>query len=290
MDRRTLRNGLLTALVWASAFPGIRAALADYPPKELILLRFSVAALALFAMCFLRERRWPERRDLPRLAVLGLFSITFYQLPLNYGQLTVPSGTASLIINTAPLWATLFSRLGLGERLGKPQGVGVLLGFIGVVLITLGQDKTIGMGPGLALVFVAALSHSLSFILAKPLLEKYSPLTVTAFTVLFGVLPLAFWTPGLVGVMRQAPAASTLTVLYLGVFPAALAYMLWNRVVSALPVSRAASFLYLIPPFSLLIAWVWHREIPSGMSVMGGAIAIAGMMLVLRAGDATRRR
>lgn len=280
--RKTLQNGLLTALIWASAFPGIRAGLAEYPPKELVLLRFSIAAFALFFFCFMRERRWPDLADLPRFAWLGLLSITLYQIPLNYGQRTVPSGTASLIINTAPLWAALFSGIRLRERLGKSQLWGLGLGFVGVAVIILGQNKAVGMGAGLALVFLAALSHSLSFIFSKPLLEKYSPLTVTAYTVLFGVLPLFPWTGSMVQAARQAHWHTTLVVIYLGLFPAAFAYMLWNRVVAALPVSRAASFLYMVPAFSLVIAWLWHGEVPSVMSVCGGAIALSGMSLVLR--------
>jgi drug/metabolite transporter (DMT)-like permease len=137
------------------------------------------------------------------------------------------------------------------------------------------------MGPGLALVFVAALSHSASFIVQKPLLTKYSPLTVTAFTVLFGILPLLPWAADTARAAAAASWTTTLTVVYLGLFPAALAYMLWNRVMAELTVARAASFLYLIPAFSLGMAWVWHGEVPSIVSVMGGGVAVAGMMIAL---------
>lgn len=284
ITRATWRDGLFTMLIWASAFPAIRQGLKEYPPKDLILLRFTTASIVLFLMCLRRERKWPERRDLPRFLLLGFLGITVYQLSLNYGQLTVPSGTASLIINTAPLWAALFSWLQLRERIGKRQVFGLALGFLGIATITLGQNRTIGMGRGLALVGLGALAHSGSFIVQKPLLEKYSPLTVTAFTVLFGVLPLAPWAHETIAVVRQAHAATTLTVLYLGLFPAAVAYVFWNRVVSQLPVSRAASFLYLVPPFSFFMAWIWHREIPTAISLLGGVIALAGVALALSGG------
>lgn len=282
MQRKTLWAGLVTALVWASAFPGIREGLKAYAPIELILLRFSVAATALLILCLREPRRWPERADMFRFVALGVLGITCYQIPLNYGQRTVPSGTASLIINTAPLWTALFSRLFLGERATRVQLLGIVMGFCGVAVITLGQQKALGGGSGIFLVLVAAMAHSGSFLIQKPLLQKYSPLTVTAFTVVFGVLPLIPWISPTADALQAAPWTVTATVVYLGLFPAALAYLLWNRVVAQLPVSRAVSFLYLIPPFSLLMGWVWHGEIPSLLSVLGGVLALAGVALVLR--------
>jgi drug/metabolite transporter (DMT)-like permease len=269
-------------LVWASAFPGIRAGLAEFAPLQLILVRFTISAMVLLLICLWTRQRWPDTADLPRFIALGLLGITVYQIPLNYGQLTVPSGTASLIINTAPLWAAIFSFLQLRERLTNRQIGGLGLGFLGVAMIAVGQEKSLSAGPGIGLILLAALAHSASFIIQKPLLQKYSPLVVTTLTLCFGVLPLIPWAPGAYQALTLAHWKTTGTVIYLGLFPSALAYVLWNRVVAKLPVSRAASFLYLIPPMSMLMAWFWHGEIPTWMSVGGGALALMGVAIVLQ--------
>lgn len=282
MTRRVLWTGLFTALVWASAFPGIRAGLRFFSPPQLILFRFGIAALFLFALCLRQPRQWPERQDLLRFFALGSLGVSGYQILLNIGQQSVPSGTASLIINTAPIWAALFSVFFLDEHLTKVQGLGIFFGFVGVVVIAGGRLRGETASLGILWVVFASLSHGSSFLVQKPLLRKYTPLTVTTFTILFGLVPLLPWTFSTARAVALAPWKGIATVVYLGLFPAGIAYVSWNRVVAALPVSRAASFLYLIAPFSLAIAWLWHGEVPGWSAWVGGFVALAGVYVVLR--------
>jgi drug/metabolite transporter (DMT)-like permease len=78
----------------------------------------------------------------------------------------------------------------------------------------------------------------------------------------------------------KAPINATLAVIYLGVFPAALGYVTWTYVLSRFPASNAVSFLYLNPALAILVAWIWLGEIPTTLSLMGGVLAILGVVLV----------
>jgi drug/metabolite transporter (DMT)-like permease len=87
--------------------------------------------------------------------------------------------------------------------------------------------------------------------------------------------------------MNSSPAAplqANLTVIYLGIFPAALAYASWAYFLSKMPASQASSFLYINPILSIVIAFFWIGEIPSVLSLAGGIIVLAGLALVSRGG------
>ena len=86
--------------------------------------------------------------------------------------------------------------------------------------------------------------------------------------------------PGLVAQVSAAPAGTLVSMLYLGVFPTALGYVTYAYAFSRMPASTAVSFLYLIPVMAYLIAWVWLGEVPAALSVVGGGVALSGVVIV----------
>src|SRR4051812_45010178 len=108
---------LLTILLWGSAFPAIRVALRSFEPVHLAPYRFLVASVSLLLFARLRRIPLPKRHDLFRLFLSGAAGIGVYNLALNTGQKTVPAGSASLLINTAPIWTAVMARVFLNDRL-----------------------------------------------------------------------------------------------------------------------------------------------------------------------------
>jgi drug/metabolite transporter (DMT)-like permease len=80
--------------------------------------------------------------------------------------------------------------------------------------------------------------------------------------------------------LAAAPAKDIAVVVFLGVFPGALAFASWSYVLSRIPVSRALSFTYCIPPLTVLIGWAWLSEIPAVLSLAGGFVALCGVVIV----------
>lgn len=116
-DARTLAAIGVTLLPWASAFAAIRAGLTAYAPGTLALLRFLVASTVLGIYALATRMRLPALRDLPAMLLMGLVGITLYHVPLNYGEVTVTAGAASLLIASAPTFTALLATAFLGERL-----------------------------------------------------------------------------------------------------------------------------------------------------------------------------
>jgi drug/metabolite transporter (DMT)-like permease len=279
-DWRTLGALVVTLLFWSSGFAGIRVGLEAYGPGQMALLRFVVASLVLVGYAVAVRMKPPEWRDLPRIFLAGFLAVTVYHLGLSFGQQTVTAGAASLLVNASPIFTALLSALFLGERLGLRAWAGILVSFTGIALIALGEGGGMRFSPGALLVLLAALATSVYFVYQKPLTAKYGPLRFSTYVVWSGTLLMAppfLW--ALPGEIRAAPLAATFCVVYIGVFPAALCYVTWTYVLSRMPPTRASSFLFLIPPLAILVSWLWLREAPTVLALIGGGIALGGVAL-----------
>ncbi|HOQ99952.1 MAG TPA: EamA family transporter [Anaerolineae bacterium] len=284
LDLGLLAVVLVTVITWGSAFAGIRMALEFYTPAHLALLRYLIASLALGVYAAFARMRLPRLRDLPGLALIGFVGIAFYNLALIYGETTIPAGTASLLIASTPVWMALFAALIFSERLRPLGWLGIAVSFAGATVIALGSGSGLGLDPQALIVLAAALASAAYSLGQKPFLARYSALECTAYAIWAGTLALLPFAPGLWAKVRAAPPTATLAVAYLGVVPAALGYVLWARILARVPAATAGSFLYLVPASAMLVAWVWLGEAPGPLALAGGALIIAGVILVNRWG------
>ena len=270
----------LTIVFWASAFAGIRAGLEEYSPGHVALVRLLVASLALFVYAVATRMPLPEVRDLPVILLGGFLAFTVYHVTLNYGEVTVAAGPASLLVNTAPIFTALLATAFLGERLRAIGWIGMLVSFFGAALIALGEGGGFRMAPGAFIILIAAVSVSIYLVIQKPYLQKYGSLNFTAYAIWAGTLFTLVFLPGLAGEARAAPLDATLALVYLGIFPTAIAYVTYAYVFSQLTASRGVSFLYLVGPMAFLIAWIWLGEVPSLLSFVGAGIVLVGVVVV----------
>ena len=281
--------GVLVALatsviLWASAFPGIRAALVGYSPAHLAVLRFLVASAALMSVAAVVRMRLPDVVDLPGLFLSGTLGIVIYHLLLNAGELTVSAGAASFLANTIPLFTAVLAWLFLRERLPALGWVGIAVSLFGVALIAAGDTGVIEVDRGVLLILGSSASGAGYFVLQKHFMKKYTPLEFTAYAIWAGTLALLLFSRGLGEAVRAAPVEATAAVVYLGLFPAAVGYLTWGRVLAAWSASTAATALFLVPGVSLVISWAWLGEVPTLLSLVGGALALAGVSLVRESG------
>lgn len=278
----------ITVLFWASAFAGIRAALSAYSPGHLALLRLLVASVVLAGYAAYTRMRLPEKRDLPAMLLLGALGFAVYHVALNYGEQTVTAGAASFLIATAPVFVAILAVVFLGERFTMWGWLGILVSLAGAGLIAFAEAGGMRLDRGAWLVLLAALVAAVYIVLQKSYLKKYRPLELTTYTIWAGTLLLLVFLPGFISSIQTAPMEATLSVIYLGIFPTALAYVTYAYVLSQMEASVAGSLLYLVPVLAVPIAWVWLGELPNPMAVIGGLIALAGVILVNRYGGSDR--
>ena len=279
VSRRTTVAASVVILLWASAFVAVKVALAELPPGPLALARYAVASAVFLVLLVVRKLAVPRPRDLLRLALAGAVGIALYNVILNTGQLTVSAGVASLLVNTAPIWTSLLSIFLLKERITRIGWIGTIISFLGVALIGLHKGGWTGFESGVLLILTAAVCQALYFVISKPLLERYHPLDLTTYVVWSGCLCLAPFSTGLPASLRESSPSTLGAVVFLGVGPAALAYVAWSYVLAEVPAGRASNLLFLVPVAALALGWLILNEVPSLWALVGGAIAIFGVLV-----------
>ena len=275
-----------TVLLWASAFPAITVAVRGFGPAGLAVARLAVASAALaIAAPWLGVRR-PRPRDLPLIALCGLAGMTGYQLLLNAGERVVPAGTASLLVATAPVYSSLLAVAFLGERSSGRHRVnrhwaGSAVALAGTALIAVSHG--LGFGTSALIVLAAAVLQGIFHTAQKPLLARYTGFEVTAYAMWAGTVFVLPWTGSLVralwGPGAHAGGAAIGSAVFLGLAPSAAGFVLWAYAMARMDVGRVTVSLYLVPAAAIGIALVWLGQVPGPAELIGGAIALAGVVL-----------
>ena len=135
VDRLAIGAALVTVVLWASAFVGIRAVAADLTPGSIALGRLLVAAISLTPLVAVRPWVRPTRREVALIVGFGLVWFAVYNLALNEAERNVDAGTAAMLVNTGPIFIAIFAGLFLGEGFPRRCCSAALVAFVGTLII-----------------------------------------------------------------------------------------------------------------------------------------------------------
>lgn len=274
---------LVTVVLWASAFVGIRAAGEDLSPGALSLARLLVGSVALGALVLIRMKPFPVRRDLPAIALCGVLWFGLYNVVLNAAERLVDAGTAAMLVGTGPVLIAVFAGVLLGEGFPRSLFAGCAVAFAGVVVIGLATSgRGFDAGLGAVLCLVAALAYAGGVVIQKPLLGRASALQVTWLACSVGAVSCLPFTPALVREIGEADAAAFGWAVYLGVFPTAVAFTTWAYALARTTAGRMGATTYLVPPLAVLMGWIVLGEVPPALALLGGALCLAGVAVSRR--------
>jgi drug/metabolite transporter (DMT)-like permease len=269
---------LVTVVLWASAFVGIRAAGEDLSPGALSLARLLVGSAALGALVLIRRERLPARRDLPAIALCGVLWFGLYNVALNAAERLVDAGTAAMLVGIGPVFVAVFAGVLLGEGFPRSLFAGCAVAFAGVVvigLVTSGRGLDGGLGAVLCL--VAALGYAGGVVAQKPVLARVSALQVTWLACGVGAIACLPFAPTLLRELGGADAPAIGWAVYLGAFPTAVAFTTWAYALARTTAGRMGATTYLVPPLAVLMGWAILGEVPPVLALLGGALCLAGV-------------
>ncbi|WP_406483379.1 DMT family transporter [Streptomyces sp. NBC_01615] len=268
----------VTVVLWASAFVSIRSAGAAYSPGALALGRLLAGAVALGAVCLVRREGWPPRAAWRGIAISGLLWFGFYMVVLNWGEQQVDAGTAALVVNTGPILIALLGSRLLGDAMPPRLLAGMAVSFAGAVAVGLSMSGDGGSSVlGVVLCLLAAVGYAAGVVAQKPALGRASALQVTTFGCLAGAVVCLPFAGQLVQDAADAPVSATLNMLYLGLFPTALAFTTWAYALARTTASRMGATTYAVPALVVLMSWLFLDEVPGLLTLAGGALCLAGV-------------
>ena len=282
-DHRALIAASVTVVLWASAFVSIRAAAEHYGPGALALGRLLTASVALGVVLLVKRVPLPPRQAWPGILVSGVLWFGLYMVTLNWGEQEVDAGTAAMVVNIGPIVIALLSGWLLKEGFPPMLLAGMGVSFVGAAVVGVSTSNGGASSVlGVLLCLVAALAYGAGVVSQKSALRHATPLQVTTYGCFVGTVCTLSFAWQLISQLPEAPLTATLNMVYLGLFPTALAFTTWTYALSRTTAGKMGATTYAVPAVVVVIAWFALDEVPGWLTLLGGAICLGGVAVSRR--------
>jgi drug/metabolite transporter (DMT)-like permease len=285
---------LVLYTVWGSTYLAIAIAVETFPPFIMAAVRFGLAGIILLTWSMARDRRsfqWPTRREWRDSAIVGALLLGGGMGLVAWGEQTIPSGIAALIIATMPVWIAVLGGIFLGERLPRLAVAGILIGFAGVAILV-GPSALGGAGAmdpaGIAAILLSPIAWATGSLFASHRASlPRKPLVATGAQMVTGGVVLAVM--GLLSGEWQTfdPAAisrdSFLAFVYLTIAGSLVAYTTYSWLLGVAPLPLVSTYAYVNPIVAVILGWLILQEPIDARTVVAGAVIVVAVALIVTA-------
>ena len=276
-DTRTILELTLLGALWGGSFLFMRVATADFGPVALVEVRLALGALLLLPF-LLEARRQFTIALLLRLAAIGLINSALPFLLFAWGAERAPAGIGAITNALTVMFAALVACFMYGEQISPRRIVGLVAGFIGVVVLASGKTTGSAVWPAAVAGTLASLLYGFGVNLIRRYLTGIPASAVASATLLCAALllaPFAIWQ----WPTQTIPLRSWASAILLGLLCTGLAFVLYYRLITRIGALRAATVTYLIPLFAVFWAWLVLGESPTVTMAVSGALILGGVAL-----------
>lgn len=277
----TYIKAVFAMLFWALTFVWIKDALVAYRPYEIVFLRLLLASVVLFAIhAFNPGRQTMRGKDLLHIMLVAFCEPFLYFLGEANGMQYVSSTLGSLVISTIPIITAVGAWMVLREKVTAWVIVGLVISFAGVAVMSLGAEDLHATLKGVALLMIAVFAGMTYALMVRRLTLRFSPLTIVTWQNFFGMiyfLPLFIYYDGKHFAGMEHSLNGLLVIAGMGILASVLAFLLYTGVIRDIGVIKANIFTYLIPVFTVILAYLLRNERLSPQAIAGLVLTVGGL-------------
>jgi drug/metabolite transporter (DMT)-like permease len=279
---RDLIELVTLAAIWGGSFLFMRIAAPEFGPVALITVRCSLAAVLLFMLILSRGKFTELLGNWKKLTILGLINSCIPFLLFAWATLHIPTGIASILNATVPLFGAVVAVLWLGDRISAMRVLGLVVAFAGVVVLMWGQGKLGNPNSlwAIAACLLAGLLYGIASSYTKRYMQGADPLVNAAGS---QISATAFLLP-VVGFFIPPAMPSNnawIAALLLAVVCTAVAYILFFRLIANVGPTKAITVTFLIPVFGCLFGGLILNEALTMAMMLGGLIVVLGVSMAI---------
>lgn len=271
----------LAIFFWAASFSSTKFLLSHekLSPMDLAVLRYFFAGTTLLLILVFSKQRWPKLKDFGKFSLAAILGFTAYMFFFNTAIQQINSSTASVINASSPGITALFAFFCFQERISWKGVLGLLLSFVGILILSLWQGK-LSINIGVLYMIAAALCLSAYNISQRMFVKEYKAFEVLSYSMILGSIYLILLHSKSFQILPKLSLVAYAHLIFLAIFPSIVSYYCWTKALScAEKTAEVTNFMFLTPILASLMSFLWIGEFPSGVTYIGGACILLGMLL-----------